>query len=95
VDESRLRELAEEFGEKTVLTEFTDQGLPHAQEADLIREIWSALKESEKKEVVERIRKARAEELNVNLEQTPDPTPYAMRLMFYAIKLFQTGKFSG
>ena len=88
----RIENLVERFGPRLDVVEFTDTGLPHQEEVDLINEIWGSLRVEEQKDIVEKLAHERAVELDTPHEYVPDQTPYAMRLMFYYLKMRRIGE---
>jgi hypothetical protein len=80
IAEERLDELSKRFQAMLRKYPLTKAGIPPEEETKLTRDIWAALTDAEKKAVLENTRRMVAEELETQVPDVPDQTPYAMRL---------------
>jgi hypothetical protein len=83
----RINMLLEKFGPRIDVVEFTEEGLLHKEEICLITDLWNALRAEEQVDITEKLRRERAIELDTPFEFVPDQTPYAMRILFYYLKM--------
>jgi hypothetical protein len=82
----RSRELLEKFSRRLDVTPFTVEGVPPQEEVDLIKDLWAALTDEEKKDICVKV----GDEVfgdSIPPEKRPDVTPYAMRLTLKYLKL--------
>jgi hypothetical protein len=83
----RIEALLARFSPRLKVLPFTSSGIPTDEETSLTKDLWAALSESERKNLIENTARMVAENRGTPIKSLPDQEPYAMRLLHRSMRM--------